>query len=228
MSAGGGVLLALGGLAVFIADNQAGSVALLLVGGVFLLYGVNGMPLVSARLMDVEFQMSVRLRRAVRDLAARLPNDEARLVLSTIEDASSTKYGEPLVALIDVLLLEARLRDAAMLTGEKVVPGDSPGTGDPLLEVVLPGDVRVGLYAMFAPTENGTLTPAFTEAFLARFPANVQGVLLITCVPDGGDLAALADRIPAPAVVVRAGPAGQIPPLGPFLDQFRATVPHQR
>ncbi|MEU7876062.1 hypothetical protein [Dactylosporangium sp. NPDC049140] len=67
------------------------------------------------------------------------------------------------------------------------------------------------------------------KALLARLPtADAQGILLITCVPDRGDLAALAERVPVPAVVVRTGPTGQIPPLGPFLDRFRSPVPQQR
>jgi len=225
----GGVLLALGVLAVFLSVNQAGSVALLLVGGAFVLFGVNGLPLITAKLMEFEFQMAARLRRAVRDLAAHLPDDEARLVLSTIEEASPKKYAEPLVTLIDVLLFEARVRDAAILTGEQVVPRANPGIGDPLLDVVLSGDVRIGVFAMFAPTEHGLLTPKFTEAFLARLPAaGVQGTLLITCVADRGDLAALAERVQVPAAVVHTGPTGQIPPLGPFLDRFRSPVPQQR
>ncbi|MEV6813474.1 hypothetical protein [Micromonospora sp. NPDC051296] len=228
-TATGGALLTVGVFAVFLSVNQAGSVALLLVGGLFVLFGVNGMPLLSAKLMEFEFRMAARLRRAVRDLAAHLPDNEARLVLSTIEEASPKKYAEPLVTLIDVLLFEARVRDAAMLTGEQLTPREDPGTGDPLLHVVLSGDVRVGVFAMFAPTEHGLLTPEFTEVFLARLPAaGMQGVLLITCVPDGGDLATLAERIPVPAVVVRTGPTGQIPPLGPFLDQFRSPGPPQR
>jgi hypothetical protein len=226
VTAAGGVLLTLGAFAVFLSVNQAGSVALLVVGGLFVLFGVNGMPLLSAKLMEFEFQMPARMRRAVRDLAAHLSDDEARLVLSTIEEASPRKYGEPLVTLIDVLLFEARVRDAAMLTCERVIPRSSPGTGDPLLDVVLAGDVRIGVFAMFAPTEHGLLTPDFTEVFLARLPAaDVHGVLLITCVPDGGDLAALAERVPVTAAVVRTGPTGQVPPLGPFLDRFRSLVP---
>ncbi|MEV4515629.1 hypothetical protein AB0K00_42575 [Dactylosporangium sp. NPDC049525] len=225
----GGVLLTVGALAVFLSANQAGSVTLLLVGGAFVLFGVNGMPLISAKLKDFELQMPARLRRAVRDLAAHLPDDEARLVLSAIEEASPRKYAEPLVALIDHLLLEARVRDAVMLTGERVIPRVSPGTGDPLLDVVLSDDLRIGVFAMFAPTGHGTLMPEFTEAFLDRLPAaGVQGILLITCVPDRGDLAALAERAPVPAVVVRTGPTGQIPLLGPFLDRFRSPVPQQR
>ncbi|BCB92095.1 hypothetical protein [Phytohabitans suffuscus] len=224
----GGVLLTLGALAVFVSANQAGSAALLLVGAVFVLFGVNGTPLLSGKLMEFEFQMAARLRRAVRDVAARLPDDEARLVLSTIEEASPKKYAEPLVALIDVLLFEARVRDAAMLTGERVVPRANPGTGEPLLDVVLSGDVRVGVFAMFAPSEHGLLTPEFNEAFLARLPAaGVQGVLLVTCVPGVADLDRLAERVPVPAVVVHSGPAGQLPPLGPFLDRLRSPVPRQ-
>jgi hypothetical protein len=229
VTAAGGVLLAAGALAVFRSANQAGSVTLLLVGGVFALFGVNGMPLISAKIKDFELQMPARLRRAVRDLAAHLPDDEARLVLSTIEQASPKEYAEPLVTLIDVLLFEARVRDAAMLTGEQLIPRANPGTGDPLLDVLLSGEVRIGVFAMFAPTEHGLLTPEFTEEFLARLPAaDVQGILLITCVPDRGDLLALAERVPVPAVVVRTGPIGQIPPLGPFLDRFRSPAPHQR
>lgn len=214
---------------MFLSENQAGSVTLLLIGGALLLFGLNGLPLIGAKLKDFEFQMPARLRRAVRDLAAHLPNDEARLVLSTIEEASPEKYGEPLVTLIDVLLFEARVRDAAMLTEEQVIPRVSASTGEPLLEIALSGDVRIGVFAMFAPTEHGSLTPEFTEAFLARLPAaDVQGVLLITCVPDRGELAALAEQSPVPAVVVRTGPTGEIPPLGPFLDRFRSPVPRQR
>lgn len=221
----GSGLLVVGAFAVFGSGNQAGSVALLLAGAVFTLFGVNGMPLAGAKVKDFELQMPVRLRRAVRDLAAHLPHDEARLVLSTIEQASREKYAESVVTLIDVLLFEARVRDAAILTGERVVPRISPGVGDPLLDVVLSKDMRIGVFAMFAPTEHGSLKPKFTKAFLARLPAaGVQGVVLITCVPDSGDLAALAGQAPVPAVTVRTGPTGEIPPLGPFLDRFRSPM----
>jgi hypothetical protein len=222
----GGVLLVVGGFAVFGSTNQAGSVVLLLVGAAFALFGINGMPLIAAKVKDFELQMPARLRRAVRDLAAHLPHDEARLVLSTIEQASATTYPERVITLIDVLLFEARVRDAAIQTGERVVPRISPGIGDPLLDIVLSNDVRIGIFAMFAPTEHGSLTPEFTEAFLAQLPAaDVQGILLVTCVPDSGDLAALAKRASVPAVAVRTGPTGEIPPLGPFLDRFRSSVP---
>jgi hypothetical protein len=196
----GTVLAGGGSVSVFVGDNQAGSVTLLLGGALFLLIAVSGMPILGAKLRDFELHLAVRRARQVRDVASRLPDEEAERLLQVLEDAKGSNYEEPLLVLIDSLLFEARVTNAvvcAVQDGERAEPHPEAGIGDPLIvHESTTRDLRIGVFAMFAPSEDGTLTSAFRDQFTARFSdAGCDAAILITCVRDRGDLAALASRV---------------------------------
>ncbi|MFD9485643.1 hypothetical protein ACFWBX_16980 [Streptomyces sp. NPDC059991] len=94
-----------GVIAVFVTSNQAGSVALLLVGAVLLLMAVNGSPLTRARYQDYELFMARRRRDVVANMQDDSPEEarQALQVLSTLDPGASR---DPVVARASNYLLE--------------------------------------------------------------------------------------------------------------------------
>lgn len=86
-AAAGVALSGAGAASVFLSGNQAGSVALLAVGGAFLLVAVNGMPILGARLKDYELTMARRRRRLLGEIEQEaLEEQRAQLrVLRTLD-----------------------------------------------------------------------------------------------------------------------------------------------
>lgn len=80
-----GLMFGCGGtIAVFITDNQAGSVALLLIAGIFLTVGVNGTPLLAAKYGENELRLGRRRRQVLAEIAEK-PPDVARQTLEALE-----------------------------------------------------------------------------------------------------------------------------------------------
>jgi len=80
-----------GGVAVFVTDNQAGSVVLVLGGIVFLLMVISGNPLLSLGHGDTQMRFATRRRRVIQN-AEEAPPREARSALdalSTIDPLAS-------------------------------------------------------------------------------------------------------------------------------------------
>ncbi|MFC4529288.1 hypothetical protein [Sphaerisporangium dianthi] len=229
-----GMVLTGAGLAsVFLSENQIGSGVLLHTGAAFLLIAVSGMPILGAKFQDFEVRMAWHWRRSAAALASRLPSDEARRLFSIIDASAPAAYPDSMLTLIDSLLFEARVRDAviaALKDGERIEVHPEADIGEPLAELISErDDVRIGVYAMFAPTENGTLAEDFTTRFVRQVPrSGCDALIMITCVPDKEDLAKLAARIEketgTPVAVEQWEPAGTARPLRVAIEHLAAAT----
>ncbi|OIJ69196.1 hypothetical protein WN71_003820 [Streptomyces mangrovisoli] len=230
-----GLALAAGGVvSVFLGKSGAGSVALVLGGVTFLIIAVIGLSLHRVRIRDVELYFGVRRARQVGAMAGRLPpGDAARLVQMLTETNDGDDQRDRLLVLADWLLFEIRVRDttiASLADGERVIPHPvGIGTGEPLLKVLRPDGTRIGIFAMFSPTDTGRLTEAFDDEFLDVLPrTGTDAVILITCVRDEGYLAALSDRIRRetglPTAIDEWRPRGESRSLRPSIERLSEAV----
>ncbi|MFJ9099523.1 hypothetical protein ACIRJM_13690 [Streptomyces sp. NPDC102405] len=94
-----------GATAVFVTSNQAGSVALLLVGVLLLIMGVNGSPLTRARYQDYEFQMA-RRRRRIAEKIEQEPPETARQALHVLNTIDPGAARDPAVARVSGIVYE--------------------------------------------------------------------------------------------------------------------------
>jgi hypothetical protein len=134
-SLSGSALSGAGATAVFITDNQAGSVALLLVGVVLLVMAINGSPLTRARYQDYELFMTRRRRQIVATINEDSPEEarQALQVLSTVDPGASR---DPFVAQVSALVLEREVVNRlTSLYPSTVVTG---GPGDMGLDAIVP------------------------------------------------------------------------------------------
>ncbi|MFJ4421428.1 hypothetical protein [Streptomyces bobili] len=124
-------------------SNQAGSVALLLVGVVLLLMAINGSPLTRARYQDYELFMARRRRDVVENMRDDSPEEarQALQVLSTLDPGASR---DPLVARVSNHLLE--LEFVRRLQGLHPEAEVSQGPFDQGIDAVVPMDgFRIGV-----------------------------------------------------------------------------------
>ncbi|GAA3883343.1 hypothetical protein [Streptomyces sedi] len=181
---------------------------------------------------DIELYFGIRRARQVSEVAGRVPNGDAARLMQLLTDTASGDYTDPLLVLVDTLLFEARVRDAVSLSlkdGERAEPHPEADIGEPLLHVTGPEGTRIGVFAMFAPSEHGSLTAEFDDEFLDILPrTGSDAVILITCVRDPGYLAALSDRIQReaglPVAIDEWRPRGESRSLRPSLDRLADTV----
>ncbi|MGI5454465.1 hypothetical protein ACQEWB_15070 [Streptomyces sp. CA-249302] len=227
----GGVLAVSGIAAVFTGGNQAGSVALLVGGALFLLVAVSGMPIVGAKLRDFELHLAVRRNEAVRRTASRLPDAEADRFLEIIESAYGSSE-EPLLELIEMLLLDIRVRDGLVSDlepGERVEPHPEAGIGEPLVvHVSADGEVRIGVFSMYARTCPTEYPAAFAAEFLERIRATgCDAFVFVTAVRDNGAFGSLAAQVRAqgrPVSVEDWRPLGEPRPLRPAIERLTSEV----
>ncbi len=152
------------------------------------------------KLKELEIHFVIRRTRQVRKLAGQLPPGEATRLLSILtETKDGSAYDDELLVLIDSLLFEARVRDAIvsdLRQGEHVEPHPEADIGEPLLHLSHADGIRIGIFAMFAPSEEGQLSAEFDDEFIDVLPnTGTDALILISCVRDRGYLAALSARI---------------------------------
>ncbi|WP_307538944.1 hypothetical protein [Streptomyces sp. V3I8] len=124
-------------------SNQAGSVALLLVGVVLLLMAINGSPLTRARYQDYELFMARRRRDVVANMQDDSPEEarQALQVLSTLDPGASR---DPVVARVSNQLLEFEV----VRRLQRLYPATevSQGPFDQGVDAVVPmGAYRIGV-----------------------------------------------------------------------------------
>ncbi|MGW0409866.1 hypothetical protein ACWDZX_00885 [Streptomyces collinus] len=175
-SLSGSALSGAGAAAVFITDNQAGSVALLLVGVVLLVMAINGSPLTRARYQDYELFMARRRRQIVATINEDSPEEarQALQVLSTVDPGASR---DPLVAQMSALVLQREVVNRlTSLYPSTVVAG---GPGDMGLDAVIPterGVVGIQVKAGTTPLHGSALRVMALSAAHARPTAALDGV----------------------------------------------------
>jgi hypothetical protein len=87
-------------------ENQAGSVALIAVGGAFLLTAVNGSPLMKAKFNDYEVELGRRRRADVLAQAVDSPPEQARQALAVLQAADPNAARDPAVASANAYVYE--------------------------------------------------------------------------------------------------------------------------
>lgn len=111
--AAAGILLAgAGSVAMFVSENGAGSAVALVVGGVFLLMAITGMPVLGGRLMDAELVMGRRRARLIQRARAAPPL-EARFLLDDLILTDPDVIEDPSAVALDFALLLDEVRRAA-------------------------------------------------------------------------------------------------------------------
>ncbi|HET9168358.1 MAG TPA: hypothetical protein VFN97_02945 [Actinospica sp.] len=95
-NAAGVICLGAGVVSVFTTSNQAGSVALLGVGAVFLTVAVNGAPLLGGRLKESHVGTDVR-RRTVAEQATQAGPEEGQRKLDILEQLDPASREDPVV-----------------------------------------------------------------------------------------------------------------------------------
>ncbi|SCK24670.1 hypothetical protein H181DRAFT_01875 [Streptomyces sp. WMMB 714] len=193
-----GILLAgAGSVAMFVSENGAGSAVSLVVGAVFILMAITGMPFLGGRLMDAELMMGRRRARLIKQAKAAPPLD-ARVLLDDLILTDRGVIDDPNAVALDFALLLDEVRYAA---GEALEPDDSlhhtsnPQIGDPLLVLERSTGQRLGIYAMSAKSESGRLSATFSDQFTARAAhAECDGYLWVAAAPFQDDLRSLAAR----------------------------------
>lgn len=99
----GFMLQSAGTVTVFVTDNQAGSAALVLVGTLLMIIGLQGTPVLRASKEFIELQQRRKLSNQVEELRDEGDADAARLVAEKAADASPRLRRDPVV---DALVAE--------------------------------------------------------------------------------------------------------------------------
>ncbi|WP_163016272.1 hypothetical protein [Streptomyces sp. Tu 4128] len=194
----GVLLVGTGAVALFVSDNGAGTAVALVVGGVFLLMSITGMPFLGGRLMDAELLMGRRRARLIQRAKAAPPL-EARFLVDTLILTDPEVMGDPSAVALDFALLLDEVRHAADEAlepeGELHHP-TSPEVGDPLLVLKRSTGQRIGIYAMTAKSETGRVSTAFADQFTARAAqAQCDAFLWVAAASFQDDLKSLAARV---------------------------------
>lgn len=198
-SAAIGVLLAgAGTVAMFVSRNGAGCAVALVVGGIFLLMAITGMPLLGGRLMDAELMMGRRRARLIQRAKAAPPL-EARVLLNHLILTDPDVTDDVHAVALDFALLLDEVKYAA----DEILEPDGhlhhmtdPEVGAPLLVLESSSGQRTGIYAMAAKSESGHISTAFAERFTARATrTECDAFLWVAAASFKDDLRSLAARV---------------------------------
>lgn len=197
-AAAGTLLAGAGSVAIFVSENGAGSAVALVVGGVFLLMAITGMPFLGGRLMDAELMMGRRRARLIQRARAAPPL-EARFLLDSLVLTDPDAIEDPNAVALDFALLLDEVRHAAEEAlepdGDVRHPTD-PVVGDPLLVLTRSTGQRVGIYAMTAKSETGKVSTSFADQFVARaVQVECDAFLWVAAASFQDDLRSLAGRV---------------------------------
>lgn len=184
-SLAGITLAGAGVVAVFVTGNQAGSVALLLVGAVLLIMAINGAPLTRARYQDYELLMARRRHEIVATIEQEEPQDarQALQVLSAVDPGSAD---DPFVAQVTAAVYEREVADrlARVYPGSHRVSGRADLGVDILVETPT---ARIGVQVKAGRTvlTNSALRNVIQAASGARNSrlAPIDGLLVVTNRP---------------------------------------------
>ncbi|MCM2417661.1 hypothetical protein [Streptomyces sp. RKAG293] len=142
----GALLGGAGAVSVFMTENQAGSVALIAVGGAFLLTAVNGSPLMKAKFNDYEVELGRRRRADVLAQAVDSPPDQARQALAVLEAADPNAARDPAVASANAYVYERLIMEKirSFAVGAEV-RAESRAAGTPLDALLEYPDGRIAV-----------------------------------------------------------------------------------
>ncbi|WP_328488113.1 hypothetical protein [Streptomyces zaomyceticus] len=106
----GTLLLGAGGTAVFVTENQAGCVALILAGAIFLLMVFGGTPMHSLGFGEANLRFARRRRDEVVREALQSPPERAPEALSALEAVASPSRPDPTVQVVSERVYEEAIR----------------------------------------------------------------------------------------------------------------------
>lgn len=188
-SLSGIILSGAGVAAVFVTSNQAGSVALLLVGVVLLIMAINGSPLTRARYQDYELFMNRRRRQIAATIEQESPAD-ARQALRVLSAIDPRAIEDPAVARVSAHVYEREVVNClARIYPETQHRG---GAGDQGVDATV--RTPEGLIGVQVKAGRGSLTGAAIRnivqaAAYARESGHVpiRGLLVVTNMPFSRD-----------------------------------------
>ncbi|MFF1562029.1 hypothetical protein ACFVY1_00615 [Streptomyces sp. NPDC058293] len=179
-----------GAAAVFKTSNQAGSVALLLVGVVLLIMAVNGSPLTRARYQDYELFMARRRRPILANIDQEAP-EVARQTLQVLNTVDPGASRDPLVAQVSAHVYEREVVDR--LAGKYPSMVVTRGPMDMGMDAVIPleyGRIGVEVKAGQTPLSGRDLRNAVERVSRVGHSSAQNGVdalLLVTNRPLPAD-----------------------------------------
>ncbi|MFC6985259.1 hypothetical protein [Streptomyces cirratus] len=187
-------------MAVFITSNQAGSVALLLVGAVLLIMAINGSSLTRARYQDYELLMARRRHPIVASIEQDTPQDarQALQVLSAIDPRSTD---DPLVAQVSAAVYEREVADRlARVYPESHRVGGAGDLGIDVLVQTPTALIGVQVKAGRTVLQTSTLRSVIHAAAGARNSrrAPIDGLLLVTNRPLPQDVSRRLREVASP------------------------------
>jgi hypothetical protein len=188
-----------GAASVFTTQNQAGSVALLAVGGAFLLTAVSGLPIHGAKIKDWEFRMAV-VRRQVVERARSGPPEQAQAMLEILKALDPAADHDPAVAALEITVFENEVVaavEAVRAEGEQVSRHPDAGLGEPLAVLTTqPASIRIGVFAAYAGNPTGRISRTSRDTFVRRArEVGCSGFIFVNGTLHEDDLSYLADRI---------------------------------
>lgn len=197
-AAAAGILLAgAGSVAMFVSKNGAGTAVALVIGGIFVLMAITGMPFLGGRLMDAELMMGRRRARLIKQAKAAPPLD-ARYLLDVLILTDPAVIEDPNAVALDFALMLDEVRhaaDDALEPDGALHHTSNPEIGDPLLVLERSTGQRFGIYAMTAKSESGRLSTAFADQFMTRAThADCDAFLWVAAASFKDDLRSLAAR----------------------------------
>lgn len=218
-----------GVVSVFLTSNQAGSVALLLLGGVFLLIAVTGQSIHWARFRDLEIRMA-QTQKLV-EVAMRQPQAQGReqLTRDVLDALDPSADRDRDAAGVEVHHFEVEVTnaiEAARADGETVeLHLDEADLGNPLLTVA-DDDIRIGVFAGYGGDSTGRMAQKSKEPFVANVPrAGYDGFVFINGSLNPEDLNYLVERIEeshrVPVEVESGEPTRVSQSLRPVLDRVQ-------
>jgi hypothetical protein len=180
------VFAGVGGVAVFIAKNDAGTVALLLVAAALLLIGIQGTPLVRLGSKDSNIQLATIRRRAryvIEEARQESEPEVADAIATAVESAISIPQPVPKIQMIG-RDYERRIFDTLRQISDLAM-GYYDERGDTGIDGVLTDQSgrRLGIYVKYRMSTRllpHELLAAFGEAILAKEKNMIDAFLLVT------------------------------------------------
>ncbi|MEV6552011.1 hypothetical protein AB0M57_25355 [Streptomyces sp. NPDC051597] len=166
-----------GATSVFVSENQAGGVALVVTGGLFLLMGVTGRFIKSIQAADWGITMEEQRELAERAKAQAEAGLTARAqaTLDVLKRLSPTGGQNAEVRQAELALQTARFEnrvleavDAARIDAEEVQRHPEAGLGEPIAILLTQPSIRIGIFAAYSENESGHIPQDSSDDFIRR------------------------------------------------------------
>ncbi|WP_157840966.1 hypothetical protein [[Kitasatospora] papulosa] len=174
------LLTGAGAVGVFISDNQAGTVALVLAGAIFLLMLFGGTPLHSLGFGDANLRFAKRRReQAVREAIQASP-EQAPRVLRDLESADSQRQPDPtLSALTERVYEDALAHSISALVPQGLMTREHRIGSGRRADIAIAPETEHQVLIEARYNKRGIPTPASVIAHVAGYYGASRGALLL-------------------------------------------------